>query len=84
MIPRLRTQTWLGNHCDGAGPHNGPDEVRLLPLGGGANLILCRACFAHENEYRARRGRETGAPENWPVVEWGAAKVYATEAKGSL
>lgn len=74
--------TFLTNHCDGSGPHNGPDEVRVMPLGGGANLILCRACFNRENRYRIARGHETKAPENWPTVEWDAARVYATEADG--
>lgn len=46
-----------------------------MPLGGG-NLILCRSCFAHENDYRRQRGRETRAPENWPTVEWETAKIY--------
>ena len=39
-----------GDHCterDG--------EVRVYPLGGGANLILCLACWAHENRYRYDR-----------------------------
>lgn len=77
--------TWLTCNCDGAGPHtiSGPNETRVLPLGGGANLILCRACFARENRYRVERGRETGAPENWPTVEWSDAKVYATEERGA-
>lgn len=63
-------------YCCGSGPHGGPDEVRVYPLGSGGNLILCQLCFAHENRYRFERGRETGAPENWPQVSWGTAKVY--------
>lgn len=75
-------QDWLTNHCDGSGPHNGPREVRLYPLGGGANAIFCAACWAHENRYNVTRGRETRAPENWPERSWDSAKVYATEAEG--
>lgn len=62
-------------NCDGA-LCVGHGEVRLYPLGGGANLILCAACFANENRYRRERGRETGAPERWPEVEWATAEVY--------
>ncbi len=61
-----------GSHCT----HHG-GEVRLYPLGTGplhGNLILCRACFAHENAYNRARGRETGAPENFPEHAWDTAK----------
>ena len=69
---------FLNTHCDGSGPHSGSD-VRLYPLGGGANLILCMACAARENRYRFERGRETGCLENWPQVNFHSAEVYATE-----
>ena len=62
-----------GNHCRDNG------EVRLYPLGGGGNLILCLSCFAHENKYRFNRGRETGEPHNWPQVNWAKAVVYSCE-----
>ncbi len=60
-----------GDHCKSNG------EVRLYPLGGGANLILCHTCFAHENRYRFNRGFETKSPENWPQVDWSKAKEYS-------
>lgn len=69
---------YLKNHCDGAGPHGGPDVVRLYPLGGGGNLILCECCAARENRYRRERGRETGAPENWPQINWHECEHYAS------
>jgi hypothetical protein len=65
-------------NCDGSHCREDIGDVRLYPLGGGGNLILCRDCFNHENAYRRARGRETGAPENWPVVEWSTAKRYCT------
>lgn len=71
--------SFLTNHCDGSGPHTGPAEVRVYPLGAGGNLILCMACWSRENRYRFERGRETGAPENWPQVNYHAAEVYAKE-----
>lgn len=73
----MNTQQWLTNNCDGSGPHSGPDQVRVFPLGGGGNLILCLACWARENRYRYERGRETGAPENWPQENFHSAKIYA-------
>lgn len=54
-----------GSHCR---EESGP--VKKYPLGGGANLYLCLSCWAHENRYRYERGRETGAPENWPQLNW--------------
>lgn len=69
--------TWRRNwNCDGSRCDSRSGEVRKMPLGGGANLILCRTCFAHENAYRARRGKETGRPDDWPIVQWQAAEVY--------
>jgi hypothetical protein len=59
-------------NCDG-GHCTSPDgEVRVYPLGGGANLILCHTCFTHENSYRVSRGDL----KKWPTVSWTAAKRY--------
>ena len=60
------------NNCDGAHCTCEIGEVKLYPLGGGANLILCRACWAHENRYRFNRGH----PGKWPQNDWAKAKVY--------
>jgi hypothetical protein len=69
-------QNWNcdGTHCDVPG-----SEVRLYPLGGGGNLILCAACWRHENQYRLKRGLETGEPKNWPQENWTAAERYGVE-----
>jgi hypothetical protein len=69
----------LNPNCDG-GHCRAPDgQVRVYPLGGGGNLILCMACAAHENRYRFERGRETGAPENFPQMNWHACEVYGDD-----
>lgn len=39
-------------------------------------MIYCRACWDYQNRYRADRGRDTGAPENWPQLSWDTARVY--------
>jgi hypothetical protein len=72
---------WIDANCDGSGPHNG-NETRLRPIGGNANLILCLSCWARENRYCFERGRETGAPENWPQQDYHKAQIYATEQSG--
>jgi len=63
-------------NCDGAHCQSESGEVRLYRLGGSSNVILCFDCWAHENRCNFERGRETGAPENWPQQNWYAAKVY--------
>jgi hypothetical protein len=68
-------------NCDGSGPHT-EGEVRVYPLGAGGNLILCRACFRRENQYRIDRRNEYGGFEavaNWPLVDWNMAKVYGED-----
>jgi hypothetical protein len=64
------------NMCDGDHCTSEHGEVRVYPLGGGANLILCHACWAHENKYRFNRGRETKDPANWPQIDWNSAEIY--------
>lgn len=66
--------------CDGAHCTSAKSEVRYYPLGGGSRLILCAACFAHENEYRACRRKDPRVdPENFPDVNWNNAKLVAFE-----
>lgn len=40
-------------------------EVRLLPTGGGANMIICYACFVHEMEYRRSNWKPQFEFPNW-------------------
>ena len=66
----------LNPNCDGAHCRSATAPVRVYPLGGGANLIVCQACAAHENRYRFERGKETGNPANWPQVNWFECEQY--------
>ena len=66
-------------NCSGGHCRSETGKVRVYPLGGGANLILCRSCWAHENQYRYERGRETGRPQDWPQQEWHAAEIYPAD-----
>ena len=63
-------------NCDGSHCIKSDSEVRLYPLGGGANLILCKACFRHENDYRHTMERTFQRPDDWPRVDWDKAKPY--------
>lgn len=74
-----------GNVCTSS-----DSEVRVYPLGGGANLILCLTCWVHENMYRHERAlmsiafqiltRQTPnykeAFEKWPMQNWDEAEIY--------
>lgn len=64
MAPTPRR--FLGNpNCDGAHCTSSNGEVRKLPTGNG-NVILCKACFAHEIQFRKR---------NTTVFDWAARSV---------
>jgi hypothetical protein len=69
------TKNW---NCDNDKCRQPHGETRKYPLGAGGNLILCQACFAHENQYRHIRGVQTGEPANWPQVNWNTAEVVMT------
>lgn len=57
-------------NCDGDWCENADGETRLYPLGGGANLILCKSCWEHENTYRREQGLKYRRPEDWPERNW--------------
>lgn len=63
-------------NCDGSHCRSEGGIVKVFPLGGGGNLILCSACWAHENNYRLARGYETKNKANWPTVNWKDAETY--------
>lgn len=69
----------INPNCDGSHCREARGQVRLYPLGAGGNLILCGACFAHENRYRAERAAETKRLADWPQVLWQTAKPYPEE-----
>lgn len=60
-------------NCDNDKCRDPKGETRTYPLGGGANLILCRACWIHENNYRASRG---GQRSDFPLILWDTAPIY--------
>lgn len=63
-------KTTVNPRCDGSHCTEENGAVKLFPLGGGSNGILCLSCWAHENKYRYERGKETGRPEDWPQLNW--------------
>ena len=63
-------------NCDGSHCREETGEVRVYPIGAGGNLILCLACWAHENIYNFNRGVETRCPENFPQHDWTHGESY--------
>lgn len=49
----------------------GPDtEVRILPLPGGANAILCSSCFMHEMNWQRLRNQTLAVDARFPLPLW--------------
>jgi hypothetical protein len=72
-VKMLGVQDGLHNpNCDGGHCTTAIGEVRVYPLGGGGNLILCHSCWAHENRYRFAK--------HWPQLNWHTAKQYGDDA----
>ena len=63
------------NNCDGSGPHSLGD-VRVMPMGGGGNLILCLRCWMKENTYRIERNRDLADFAKFEIIDWQNAKKY--------
>ena len=74
----MRTQTQNPNG-DGDKCRKESGEVRLLPLGGGANGILCRACYEYEMAYRGDRNAELSKGCQFDLPAWESLKVYGAD-----
>ena len=55
------------NGCDVG--HQLYEEVRVLPLGGGANLIVCYDDFLSEMQYRRDYFKEDNGNIKWEALE---------------
>ena len=72
--------------CDGSGPCVPGGRVRLLPLGSipdHGNVILCRACFERELQYRRERNMELGADCQFELPAWADCAIYGEQASPS-
>jgi len=67
-------------NCDGSHCRSNSGEVRVLPLGGGANNIVCQACFEHEMRYRRQRNRDLGGAMKFDIPGWMDLTVYGGAA----
>lgn len=74
----LLVKTMKNYMCDGSHCRDPHGEVRVFPLNG-ANLILCHACWLHENQYREMQGKMYARQEDWPQRDWNIARTYPEE-----
>lgn len=65
------------NTCDHG--HDTTHEVRLLPYGGGGNIIVCLTHYNVEMKYRRERNRELGDANQFDLPTWHALKVYSPD-----
>jgi hypothetical protein len=73
----LKLQNFLSNSCDGNGPHGGKD-IRVLPIGGDSNLLVCHYCFVREIDYRIERNRGLSNECKFDLPSWKNLKIYLT------
>ncbi len=66
-------------NCDGSVCKSSSGEVRVLPTGGGGNLILCRACYGHEMAYRRERNRRLAGDARFDIPAWESLAVYEVD-----
>jgi hypothetical protein len=65
-------------NCCGSGPCSSNPEVRVLPLGGEGNLILCWRCYGNEIRFRRERNEELSKDCQFDLPSWNSLKVYQT------
>jgi hypothetical protein len=63
-------------NCDGSGPHVANGEVRILPLDGGANAILCGRCFTREIKWRRLRNITLVGDQKFDLPKWKTLQIY--------
>lgn len=66
-------------NCDGDHCTQEDGEVRVLPVGGGGNVILCKDCFRHEMEYRRQTNQALTGTSRYDTPEWSELPVYEAE-----
>jgi hypothetical protein len=63
-------------NCDGDHCRSDIGDVRLLPTGGGSNLILCRPCYEHEIAWRRSRNNDLAEWARFDLPAWADLTVY--------
>lgn len=57
-------------NCDGSHCRHENGTVQRMALPGNAGLMLCSACWAHENHWRQLRNAELAPDCQFPIIAW--------------
>jgi hypothetical protein len=71
-----KSKNW---NCDGDLCTSPSGEVRRLPLGGNSAVIVCKACYFHEINYRRERNEELSGSARFDLPRWDSLEVYKGE-----
>lgn len=71
-----RFLTMKNPNCDNDKCVSANGQVRVLPVGGQSNMILCRKCFDYEILYRRDRNRKLSKDCQFALPSWDDLKVY--------
>jgi hypothetical protein len=66
-------------NCDNDKCQKPDGEIRTLPLGGGANILVCYDCYLSEIAYRRERNRTLDKSARFDLPAWGLLDIYNTE-----
>ncbi len=50
--------------------------MKILPLGGDGNAILCLKCYFKEMLFRQERNKELGEAEQFDLPAWSELKIH--------
>jgi len=65
------------NSCDYG--HQTPAEIRVLPVGGGGNALLCHRHYLVEMDFRRYRNRDLDDACKFDLPAWEDLEVYEWE-----
>ena len=69
----------INPNCDSQRCIKEHGEVRVLPIEGSSNVILCKHCFEYEMRWRHGRNKDLSYSCRFDIPKWENLKVYKTE-----
>ena len=77
----MTTQPRIENYnCDGEVCREPHGPVKRMPIGGGAGLILCQACWAHENRHTYNHNIKNGKDPLEGQEDWYSFPEYGKDS----
>lgn len=63
-------------NCDNRRCCSTKGEVRVLPIGGDSNAILCANCYYYEMGFRRERNKALGTANQFKLPKWDDLEIY--------